>query len=92
MAMMPNAPPPNSNSGNAPLDVDDVVCVLAPPLPPLGDPTDEPAGVVGVNVAAVFAKHELTAEFRDASVDGADGFTVALPAKLQDAALRLVSS
>lgn len=68
---------------------------LVPPLPPVFPPLPLPPsfdGAVGVNVAAVFDKHWLTAESTAVRELGAPVLTDALPAKLQEAALRSVSS
>jgi hypothetical protein len=46
------------------------------------EPVPLPAGAVGVNTAPGLLKHEL-AEFEAEAVDGAEGLTVAFPAKLQ---------
>ena len=61
---------------------------LSEPDPDVLEAPDDP-GAVGVNVAAVFARQELTALFESL---GAFVLTDAFPAKLHDAALLLVTS
>jgi hypothetical protein len=56
---------------------------------PLEDEPPPPAGDVGVNTDAAFAKHDVAAALAAATSEGAVLLTVALPAKLQDWGLRL---
>jgi hypothetical protein len=51
----------------------------------------DPAGALGVNVAAALERHDVAAADMAAGA-GAFGTTVAFPAKLQDWALRFVAS
>jgi hypothetical protein len=56
------------------------------------EPPEVEAGEDGVNVDGCAARQEDAAEAAEALLAGAEGFTVAFPAKLQDWALRLVAS
>lgn len=78
----------------APLFDEGVEDPLLPLLPPVEVPPPEPpdAGVVGVNVAAVFARQALTASFKAFVSLGAFVLIVAFPAKLQDCAFLFVAS
>jgi len=86
MALIPHKTLTSSTRGTAPLGD------FAPDEEPLEDDDEPlPAGAVGVNTDAAFAKHDVAAALAEATLEGAVLLRVALPAKLQDWGLRLVA-